>query len=243
MAKTLQARIIEVLQNNPGLTLRELSQVLEIDMNKLRQIIYRLRTQGYIEKIGNTYIVTDKAVRYLNYIEKKKRDKHAEIEVSTQITSVEQDVEIKNEKSEISPKTLQYYDIQQVLSDLLARLNEVENRVSLLESQLRDLEKAFISSQRKRQEKPPALEPPVMSYNEAISKYGPIVDRLVIENKLIKIGSLVVDHSFYSDFKNKFPIKLADIDKLNTYEKQLLEEMRKEALVVFHAGREYRLVA
>jgi len=59
----------------------------------------------------------------------------------------------------------------------------------------------------------------------------------------VRIGSLVVDSTFYHEFKSRFPLKVSDIDKLTTYEKLLLEEMRREALVILHAGKEYRLVS
>ncbi|MEM4717294.1 MAG: winged helix-turn-helix domain-containing protein [Desulfurococcaceae archaeon] len=241
MTKTLQARILEILQSNPGSTLRDISQVLEIDVNKLRQIIYRLKTQGYVEKIGNTYIVTNKAIRYLKYIEKRTQSEYNVAEVSPKATSMEEDVKARDEKPDVKQKILQCTDIQEAIDNIVIKLKELESKVSGLENQLREREKAVTTSLR-RKERYYVLESPVMSYNEALGKYGSLVDKLINENKLIRIGSLVVDSSFYFGFKNKFPLKLVDIDNLTTYEKQLLEEMRKEALVVFHAGREFRLV-
>ncbi|MEM4976428.1 MAG: Mn-dependent transcriptional regulator, partial [Desulfurococcaceae archaeon] len=79
-------------------------------------------------------------------------------------------------------------------------------------------------------------------YSYAQAKLGGLLDKIIAENKLVRVGSLVVDAQFFSEFNSKFPIKVSDLDKLTSHERVLLEEMRKEALVILHAGREYRLI-
>jgi hypothetical protein len=228
---------LEEVKSNPGLSLKELSRLLEVSQNTLKNIVYKLKSEGYIEKAGGGYVITPRGERFLDFLEKRRTTILGE-EVG------EKEPEERVAKEESPPSTCTQSiarSEQELLSNIVNKLRELEKRVSMLEAQMKNIELAIASSRHKR-EGVITIDPPIQPINEAISKYGSLIDKLINENKLVRVGSLVVDASIYQEFRSRFPIKTSDIDKLNPLERQLLEEMRREAIVILHAGKEYRLV-
>ncbi|MEM4489560.1 MAG: winged helix-turn-helix transcriptional regulator [Desulfurococcaceae archaeon] len=255
MKKTLQHRVLEYLKNNPGMSLKDLASIMEININSLKTIVYKLKSMGYIEKAGKGFILTQQGEKFLEYLNKITNMEQQATVLGSRITreesvmsinesiiqkeiETEQKTTIKHEKPSVKPQSNE--DTRSLLENIVNKINELEKRLNQLELQFKNLEKALNLQQKKIEQV--SIHPPVMSYNEALTKYGSLIEKMISENKLFKIGSLVVDFAFYTSFKSKFPIKIADIDKLDQYEKLLLEEMRREALVVLHAGREYKLI-
>jgi len=237
LKKTLRQKILEEVKSNPGLSLKELSRLLEVSQNTLKNIVYKLKSEGYIEKAGGGYVITPRGERFLDFLEKRRTTILGE-EVG------EKEPEERVAKEESPPSTCTQSiarSEQELLSNIVNKLRELEKRVSMLEAQMKNIELAIASSRHKR-EGVITIDPPIQPINEAISKYGSLIDKLINENKLVRVGSLVVDASIYQEFRSRFPIKTSDIDKLNPLERQLLEEMRREAIVILHAGKEYRLV-
>lgn len=254
MKKPLQARILEILRDNPGLTVKDLSMLLEMDIRKTRLLIYELKNKGYVEKSGDGYIVTSRGEKYLSFIEQKTRETTSimtpeQSSISIDVKNIPKDqVQVVEDvsvstRAGVQADTSLLETITRKLEELSNRMREFENRLNLLESQVRDLEKAIAIVSSKRTEQRFILDPPVMTYSEALSRYGSSsIEKYISENKVVRIGSLIVDKEFYNLFRSRFPIKTTDLDRLTAYERVLLEEMRKEALVVLHSGKEYRLV-
>lgn len=248
MKKTLQHRVLETLRDNPGLSPKDLASILEVDINKIKVILYKLKTAGYIEKAGKGFLLTQRGMKFLEYLEKGVSEagekKTSEIRETQPPTPQEEQAiqltEIQSVTSTVNRETSIEY--RELINEILNRISLLEKKVASLENQVRNIELA-LQSRREKRENGLTIDPPVQPYNEAYTKYGSIIDRLINENKLVRIGSLVVDSTFYHEFKSRFPLKVSDIDKLTTYEKLLLEEMRREALVILHAGKEYRLVS
>jgi DNA-binding Lrp family transcriptional regulator len=256
LKKTLQHRVLELLRDNPGITLKDLASTIGIDPSKLKALIYKLRSLGYIEKAGKGYILTQRGESFLHYLNRvskvESRDEgislnegsHAPTEVPVEEAraqnTVRIDIEPHVEHAEASSKVRTSEDIMVIIENMMNKIRELDRRLNRLEEQLRNIEKALTSHQKRSE--PVSIEPPVMLYSEALSKYGSLVEKMLGENKILKIGSLIVDSGFYVNFKSKFPIRVVDVEKLNQHERQLLEEMRREALVVLHAGKEYRLI-
>lgn len=237
MKKTLRQKILEEVKSNPGLSLKELSRLLEVSQNTLKNIVYKLKSEGYIEKAGDGYVITPRGERFLDFLEKRRTTSLGE-----EVGGKEPEERVAKEEPTPSTRTQTIArSEQELLSNIVNKLRELEKRVSMLEAQMKNLELAIASSRHKR-EGVITIDPPIQPINEAISKYGSLIDKLINENKLVRVGSLVVDASIYQEFKSRFPIKTSDIDKLNPLERQLLEEMRREAIVILHAGKEYRLV-
>ncbi|MEM4487281.1 MAG: hypothetical protein QXK88_00525 [Desulfurococcaceae archaeon] len=252
MRKTLQQKFLEILRENPGVSLKDATRMLNTDVNTLKKTAYRLRSLGYVERAGNAYILTERGSKYLEYLERVNvslagDERREEVEkISPKTTPSNLFVIKENSRNEVEradkgTEEERREDVLNSLRNLIEKLTNLEERVKDLEESIKSIEKAIESLRGKKQEKR-NLEHPVMLYNDAVSKYGAVVDRLLAENRLLRIGSLVVDMGFYSDFKSRFPIKVADVDKLSQYHRVLLEEMRKEALVILHGGKEYRLV-
>jgi len=237
LKKTLRQKILEEVKNNPGLSLKELSRLLEVSQSTLRSIIYKLKSEGYIEKAGDGYVITPRGERFLDFLEKRSTTILGE-----EVGEKEPEEQVAKGESP-SPTCTQSIasSEQELLSNIVNKLRELEKRVSMLEAQMKNIELAIASSRHKR-EGVITIDPPIQPINEAISKYGSLIDKLINEKKLVRVGSLVVDASIYQEFRSRFPIKTSDIDKLNPLERQLLEEMRREAIVILHAGKEYRLV-
>ncbi|MCD6301500.1 MAG: winged helix-turn-helix transcriptional regulator [Staphylothermus sp.] len=93
-----------------------------------------------------------------------------------------------------------------------------------------------------RPKKQDKLPEPIMSIQEAQRVLGSIIDSLIRCGKVEIVGSLVVDSEFYESFKKRFPLSIRDAEKLPPMEKRLLEEMNREAIVIIHAGKYYKLI-
>jgi len=237
LKKTLRQKILEEVKSNPGLSLKELSRLLEVSQNTLKNIVYKLKSEGYIEKAGDGYVITPRGERFLDFLEKRRTTILGE-----EVGEKEPGEQVAKEEPTPSTRTQTIArSEQELLNNIVNKLRELEKKISMLEAQMKNLELAIASSRHKR-EGVITIDPPIQPINEAISKYGSLIDKLINENKLVRVGSLVVDASIYQEFKSRFPIKTSDIDKLNPLERQLLEEMRREAIVILHAGKEYRLV-
>lgn len=250
MKKTLQQKLLELLNENPGISLKEAAEMLEIGLSKLKRICYRLKSMGYIERAGSSYILTERGSKYLEYLKRLNAGpprSERPVEFGESLTShksvepfpVEGDKEGKPASGSYPVADIERGSL--LVKDLTDKLRNIEERVKSLEGSVRSLEKALESLRNKKYGRG-GLEQPVMTYSEAITKYGSLVDRLIAENRLLRVGSLIVDAEFYSDFKSKFPLKVADVNKLSEYHRLLLEEMRKEAVVVLHGGKEFKLV-
>lgn len=261
MRKTLQRKILEALSKNPGISLKDLATLLYIDAAKLKLMLYKLKSTGYIERAGKGYVLTERGLKFLKYLEHAKslilieeeKSKVEEVKVVKPIEIQNTLVETKNKsESRVSletpeskkPETTTYptHSIVETMNNLIEKLQNIEKRVEILEQAIKNMEKTLTLLTKKKQEDLYVLDHPVMLFNEAVAKYGNLVERLLAENKAVRMGSLLVDLSFYEEFKSKFPIKLVDMEKLSQHEKLLLEEMRREAMVILHAGKEYKLV-
>ena len=82
-----------------------------------------------------------------------------------------------------------------------------------------------------------------MNVREAMDTLGPLFDQLRLEGRIEIIGSIVVDKEFYEEFKKKFPIPIKEAENLSPLEKMLLNEMIKDARVIIHAGKHYKLIS
>lgn len=253
MKKSLSRRVLEFLRECSGASIKEISEVTGAPPGKVRAILYELRSKGHVERVGNTYIITERGRRFLEYVG------HAESQPAQLIGSEEAHSEVRafagngviheradkvgteGVSAEGRPTTESYKNLESSITELSQRLVELERRISMLEKAVKDLEKAMEATQKKKQSEL-LLESPVVPYSYASSKLGSLLEKYLAESRLVRVGSLVVDSQFYSEFRSKFPIKISDLDKLAPHERALLEEMRKEALVILHAGREYRLV-
>ncbi|MEM1627675.1 MAG: winged helix-turn-helix domain-containing protein [Desulfurococcaceae archaeon] len=251
--KTLTFKVLEILRDNPGLSLKELSSMLNISVARIREVVYRLKSSGYLEKTGRGYILTGRGIKLLEYISgEKTMEKSFEAGKEEIPSQPANQLEKAMEKEPGIPQSVETGTEQQRVcintdefNKLVDKVRTLEDRILKLEKSMEEMVKALEAFKRNRlkaDHKHVFMELPVMSYNEALSKLGNILDRLIIEGKIVKIGSLVVDAEFYKEFRSKFPIRTAELDKLTHFEKILLEELRKEAMVVLHAGREYRFV-
>ncbi|MEM4756496.1 MAG: winged helix-turn-helix domain-containing protein [Desulfurococcaceae archaeon] len=251
--KTLTFKVLEILRDNPGLSLKELSSMLNISVARIREVVYRLKSSGYLEKTGRGYILTGRGIKLLEYISgEKTMEKSFEAGKEEIPSQPANQLEKAVEKEPGIPQGVETGGGQQRVcintdefNKLVDKVRTLEDRILKLEKSMEEMVKALEAFKRNRlkaDHKHVFMELPVMSYNEALSKLGNILDRLIIEGKIVKIGSLVVDAEFYKEFRSKFPIRTAELDKLTHFEKILLEELRKEAMVVLHAGREYRFV-
>lgn len=246
MEKTFSQRLLEALKENPGITIKELATLLSANASRVKATTYRLKSLGYVEKVGKGYVITDRGLKFLEHVQKLKF--RTGVSKGGDTTSNHEKsliVECKPPFTEKPATDLQQQQLDtnalHAVNSIFEKLKEIEKRLLLLEAQVKSLERA-ITTMQKKPEITRVPEAPVMHYNEAVLKHGPTIDKMLDEKRLIRVGSLVVDAEFYTLFRSKFPIKLVDVDKLLPQERLLLEEMRREALVVLYSGKEYRLV-
>ncbi|MCC6024822.1 MAG: winged helix-turn-helix transcriptional regulator [Desulfurococcaceae archaeon] len=246
--KPLTYRVLEALYKNPGLSAKELSELLGVSVEKTRSVLYKLKSSGFVEKAGRGYMLTERGVRFLEYLEKSRRPSQRESAegAAGETTRISEEAVREVAPSSLTPESRGGGVVTpahvNALEELRKRIEVLEKRLEDLERTVRDLERA-LQARQKRAESSVFLEEPVMFYSDAVSRYGQaLVERLISEGRVKRVGVLLVDSEFYREFRAKFPIKVQDVDKLSHHEKVLLDEMRREAMVVLFAGREYRLV-
>jgi predicted transcriptional regulator len=266
-ARTLSAKILVYLSENPGATLKDLSQVFNISMNTLRNMIYRLRNNGYVEKAGNGYVLTSKGEWFVEKVLKSRETSHESITEEKHVEAPGREAAREASTSESMVKEEQYSgeeegvveekppsrDTVEDTGDLLKRiemlettLNELREKLEEVSSEIKRLKEQVVrgskSRVRRKKEEVEKLPKPVMNIREALNTLGPLLDQLRLEGRVEIIGSIVVDREFYEEFKKKFPLPVKEAENLSPMEKTLLNEMIKDARVIKHAGREYRIV-
>lgn len=255
LKKSITHRILELIRDSPGCTVKDISSAIGLPPERIRAVLYELKAKGYVEKAGKTYVLTERGLKLLEYLEQSKgivrpkeegeeaeaKDAVAVSRVKGEEKATQVQVESRQAESVLQAGGRETLELREVLVQFESRLRELEKKVENLERALRDVEKALESMHVKKKAEA-LIEEPVMPYTQAVAKLGKTLEKLIKENKVVVVGSLVVDSTFFEWFKAKFPIKVVDVDKLSVYERALLEEMKKEALVILHGGKEYRLV-
>ncbi len=258
-SKRLTTRVLEFLRENPGASIKDLSQFLQISLGMARSILYRLKNNGYIEKAGSGYILTGKGEWLLRRMlaEDTRRVRQAANEplpgrvvAKTGTPPLETSPpEPKAEEGAMKPGV-----DAGVLRELMARIENLEERLVRIEEEVkkisRDVRRMKAEAPlvkpdkagRQRQEGHGTLPEKIMYIEDARSSLGKSFDKLVYEGKIVIVGGLVVDGSFYNEFISKFPLSLRDAEKLSPMEKRLLEEMKREAKVILRAGKRYELI-
>lgn len=254
-AKTLTAKVLIFLYENPGSSIKDVSQALGISLATIRGIVYRLKNSGYIDKAGGGYVLTDKGEWFVSNILSKDRGKPRPSRVSEK---AEARVEADSEKTESISSEIASTEEEAVRGTRDEELKSLVDRVISLEKEVRSIRSALnrlsreleelkkeVITKEQRAEKSShenSLPKPVMNFREAVDVLGySSFEELRLEGKIEIVGSLVVDKEFYEEFKKKFPIPLSEVGKLSTAERRLLEEMIRDARVIVRAGREYRL--
>lgn len=253
------AKILLYLNENPGATIKDLSQVFNVAPVTIRNILYRLKNNGYIEKAGNGYILTSKGEWFISHIILS-GEKEEEISSTVKEKTEEGEKESISEKTE-STKTSQLEKTRDKIlekissEDLFKKIEflerEIENLKRIIENLSREVNrirkeitiKNTSSEEKKQDRKSEKLPKPIMNIREALETLGPLFDELRMKGCIEVIGSVVVDREFYEEFRKRFPIPIKEVETLSPMEKILLDEMIKDARVIVHAGKYYKLIS
>ncbi|MEM4748572.1 MAG: hypothetical protein QXJ64_10410 [Thermosphaera sp.] len=240
--KTYTHIILEYLSTYPGASIKDVSKSTGLPQLIVRKILYRLKNDNYVEKSGKGYILTQKGQGLLNYISSKSLSQDRDQRKNSDVEPVKNHKEFEvSETPSGTEKVETPVERKMFTNDLTSRVEALEKRLLRLEKEIEEVKKALSGlGEMKRESKP--LSSPVMTYSDAQNLLGNLFERMLYEGRLIRVGRLIVDKAFFEEFKKKFPLKTSDIEKLSDAEKILLEEMRREALVILYAGRELRLV-
>lgn len=251
--KTLTAKILFYLHENPGASIKDLSAIFNANLQTIRNTIYRLKNNGFVEKTGDGYILTNKGEWFVNHVLRR------ETSISTE--SMEKRETVAEEKKTITetssgekPYAHESINIEASLTNIDSLRNRVvsiereleiiKNTLNRLVREINDLKKTIEEKSKAlaKPEEKTILPNPVMNIHEAMSLLGLQLDRYRLEGRVEVIGSLIVERSFYESFKKKFPIDISEADKLSEVEKILLNEMIRDARVIIHAGKQYKLL-
>lgn len=247
--KTLSAKILVHLHQNPGAALKDLLAAHGASARAIRTAIYRLKSNGYIERAGSGYVLTSKGEWFVkNVLMKGAIKERAEMGEPGSEASAERELPLDRPPAELGDSTLRA-SVSELASRVEALEREVESmrsvlgrvvrEVKVLKKSVEEISRSISRSAEERQ----ALPKPVMDVREALSTIGSQLERLRLEGKVEVVGSLVVDKGFYESFKKKFPMSASDLERLTDLERMLLSEMVRDARVIVRAGKEYRLIA
>lgn len=254
--KTLTAKILEFIRENPGVGVKDIATMMNISPNLARRIVYSLKSSGYIEKTGMGYIVTDKGEWLLRKLLPSIDGSSGEAPPTEQASMKEEKkehIKLEAKKDEIEPENREDLDgLKEKLFSLEKRLEEALNIIEETKKQIEKLKQILNEKMKEKEkkvgkdrpkEKPMKLPMPIMSIEEARSILGSYFNTLVLSGRIVIIGSLAVDSSYYKEFRKKFPISVKDAEKLPPMEQMLLEEMKRDARVIIHGGKYYKLIS
>jgi len=253
-AKTLTAKILLYLRENPGASLKSIAQAFNMDLVTARNIIYRLKSGGYVEKTGSGYILTSKGEWFVSNIVLKKSEA---TERSEQKEVVEAEVREQSAAETAETGAQQARESVSVAGqaglerDLLSRVEALEKEVAHLKealeklaqevSELRSsLQAAKRHQQVKREEVvavAEAMPKPIMELSEAERVLGAKLTELIRDKKVEVFGRILVDKQFFENFKKKLPIPVDEVDsRLDPYEKLLFDILRREGFIIQRSG-------
>lgn len=235
LSRTLTAKILRFLAENPGATIKEVSRALGISQDLARSVIYRLRNKGFIEKSGDGYVVIGKGEWFLKDVLKAKaegdvKERESEAAEQTSIETMQGGLETSREQ------------IISKINELMGKVKSIEEQLAGIKEELKVLEKRVYEGRVAERSVTRRLHKPVVSLQEAVSIYGGLLESMRSEGSVIVVGSLAVDREFYDEFRKKFPIPVDDKSKLSEYEQILLEEMIRDARVIVSGGKLYKLI-
>ncbi len=239
----LGRRILEFLRENPGASIKDIAGYLGVSVNLARAVVYRLRSSGLVEKVGNTYILTPLGERIFSREKSRVKEKlAAKTEVQAKVEGAKPQEYVKEaSRGEEEARRIEEAsteDFRGLIEKLESKLKLIEREVAEVKRELEVL-KRMTSVKKKVEAK---LSKPVMSFIEAEKEFGPEVKSLVYTGKAVVIGSLIVDKEFYEEFKRRFPIKKSEVNNLSIHERMLLEELVRTGQAYLYCGREYRII-
>ncbi len=265
--KTLTAKILEFIKDNPGVGVKDIATMMNISPNLARRIVYSLKSSGYVEKTGMGYIVTSKGEWLLRKLLPSTDSSLEETSFSIQTSmkeerKIEEPIEVREEekkehlvteakRDKIESKTHEDLDnlreklfsLEKRLEEALGIIEETKKQIEELKRILNEKIKEKKTKEEKTREKPAKLPMPIMSIEEARAVLGPYFNTLVLNGKIEIIGSLAVDSDYYKEFRKKFPLSIKEAEKLPPMEQRLLEEMKRDARVIIHGGKYYKLIS
>ena len=259
--KTLMLRILEFLKEYSGATIKDIATTLGISMTLARTIVYRLRNNGYIEKAGKGYILTDKGEWFVNKFGEPREESVEEVSAEAQSGEIVYEITSSKEREAEAKTKIQEYKIMypktmdEPLSSLEDKIRQIEKEIIRVEEQVSSLRqelskireelkkaKTRRTKEKKNEKEEKGLPKPIMHINEAMNALGSMFNTLVYQGRIEVVGRLAVDKKYYEEFIKKFPLPIREAEKLSPLEKTLLEEMKRDARVILYAGKEYRLV-
>jgi len=253
-AKTMTAKIMLYLRENPGASLKSIAQEFNMDLVTARNIIYRLKSGGYVEKTGSGYILTSKGEWFVSNIVLKKSESP---EPSGQKDAVETEVQERSvaETAETGAQqvlgAVSAVEESSLERDLLSRVEALEKEVTRLKEALEklvqevfELKNSLQTAKRHQQVKreeavavADALPKPIMELTEAERVLGTKLTELIRGNKVEVFGRILVDKQFFENFKKKLPLPVDEVDsKLDPYEKLLFDILRREGFIIQRGG-------
>ena len=239
--KTLTVKILEFVRDNPSVSVKEVAEFFNISQDLARAILLKLRNKGFVKKEGKGFFITEKGEWLLGRGETS-RQEPGEKEVSE------------------APKAQPGLSVEPGTGggSVEERLRVLEARVKLIEDKLRRIEEALsrisgVASQSSSEKAGSRLEAgggkaagkppkPVMSLQEAANQFPALLEQWKIDGVVVQIGSLIVERDFLVDFMKKFPIPVDKVEELQPMEKAVFDELRREALIILHGGKEYKIV-
>jgi predicted transcriptional regulator len=239
--KTLTVKILEFVRDNPSVSVKEVAEFFNISQDLARAILLKLRNKGFVRKEGKGFFITEKGEWLLGRGETS-RQEPGEKEVS----EAPQAQPGLSEEPSAGGRSVE------------ERLRDLEARVKLIEEKLRGVEEALsrisgVSGQSPSEKPGTRLEAgggkaagkppkPVMSLQEAVNQFPGFLEQWKIEGVVVQIGGLIVERNFLVDFMKKFPIPVDKVEELQPMEKAVFDELRREALIILHGGKEYKIV-
>jgi predicted transcriptional regulator len=239
--KTLTVKILEFVRDNPSVSVKEVAEFFNIPQDLARAILQKLRNKGFVRKEGKGFFITEKGEWLLGRGETSRQEPGEK-----EISETSQPQPGLSEEPSTGGRSVE------------ERLRDVEARVKLIEDKLRRIEEALSKisgfDRQSAGEKPRSkleLEggktiskppKPVMSLQEAANQFPALLEQWKIEGVVVQVGSLLVERNFLVDFIKKFPIPVDKVEELQPMEKAVFNELRREALIILHGGKEYKIV-
>ncbi len=248
----LSDRILRYLKENPGSTPREIADSIGVSISTVRRILYFLRDKGLVKRLDRGYVAVSRVSEH--------KETNTSRESSPKTRHIMEEDEVTNMDTanigkelmalrKVSVNKLDDKWLYEIISNIMKQINNLEQRLKLLEKELEFIKK-IISKETSKQVHQEYVDKlieiikheKIIPLSTALNYATKPLEYYVEQKLVIPLGKYIVDYAFYVKFKEKIPIRTDKIKLLDEKEKQLLRILIDEGIVYLHKGQEYRMI-
>lgn len=215
----VEERVLAYLRGSPGATPREIADALGVSLGAVRVALVRLREAGLVVRSSRGGYVA-------------------------RVSGARADADLA--PASTPGGSVDAASLVRTISELVGRVNEIAERLSRLESEVRHIKRSLpeagVAPRRAEEDRLLAALKlrGILGIEEARSMASRPLEEYVGYGRAVVVGEFVVSPEFLSRLRSKFPIRVSELSSLSPEEQELLRVLVKTGYAYLHSGSEYR---